>query len=328
MSSSQCSFCNRNEITKILPCRHSNCLSCLELFSENSDNITCLTCQKSYGRPEDLYSIPNNEFGVRLEKVVRYLKNDGGFCKKCLKNPAKKYCMMCKQTFCFDCLDLHNEVETNKSHDAFDVELFRQTYVLNRFKYRVCAFHDQDVDIYCKKCDGYYCSKCFIHGHKTHEFVVAEAKVKEEKKNLESEIEKRKVILDQVVKMISELNTNHHMGDLKLRWEYQTDPKKAEPKNNQLQLMATAVEKFNDAIQQGGHSLYKSANCMKEYLELQILSLEKTSEFLSLNTIIDYKCLNLPFPNYCQLVLKYAKITHCRFRLAKLVKKLNEEANS
>ncbi|ESO00632.1 hypothetical protein HELRODRAFT_175609 [Helobdella robusta] len=200
--------------TKLLPCKHSHCLSCLEKNSETVEKIKCVVCGEVHARPQNLDSLPDNNFITTFEKIkqkyeVKMIGNN--YCDTCGdgQKVAEKYCAHCRQHLCLSCLQMHNKFKMNQKHEVVDVNVDSSSYneAIKKVDYEKCLTHDQNIDIYCQDCNQFICLKCFIFQHKEHKFTEISSKVEEDKKKIEStiaELQKNLVIYDEKLEIFEE----------------------------------------------------------------------------------------------------------------------------
>ena len=100
-----CSVCwDTFKFPKLLPCKHTFCLSCLHEFLEglqDQSNLVCPLCREPCYVPEKGFSdFPTNYF-VPVEKIAKH-------CQECNKSFVSKVCFTCNTFLCMKCDVTHS----------------------------------------------------------------------------------------------------------------------------------------------------------------------------------------------------------------------------
>ena len=104
-----CSVCwDTFKFPKLLPCKHTFCLSCLHEFLEglqDKSNLVCPLCREPCYVPEKGFSdFPTNYF-VPVEKIAKH-------CQECNKSFVSKVCFTCNTFLCMKCDVAHSHTKS------------------------------------------------------------------------------------------------------------------------------------------------------------------------------------------------------------------------
>ncbi|XP_022086393.1 E3 ubiquitin-protein ligase TRIM71-like isoform X3 [Acanthaster planci] len=212
----ECSICfNRFTEPKFLDCLHTFCLKCLhnlrEIESPQILKLKCPLCRHettlANKRLEDLPT--NITLSALVEEFTvqeKLLQGQGSEikCQSCEeKNQATLFCMDCAQFLCKDCQRVHERLAGTKSHRTYTLAQLQSGEIVYKSKLREepkCDKHpDQNLNIYCYRCQQLVCITCCFIDHRNHKCVnLSEAfgKCKLEVEGLKVRAEKKKTELN------------------------------------------------------------------------------------------------------------------------------------
>ncbi|XP_041369192.1 tripartite motif-containing protein 2-like [Gigantopelta aegis] len=193
----QCAIClGQLSETRILPCCHSFCGSCLHTHIQTSlakrspfqyfPSFPCPTCRITIRSPPDgingfLKDFRLVKFKDVLESIVNRKKDD--VCGICLNDnssePAESFCAECQKYFCFKCAGKHNSNTAFCGHFMF---------ILSKKKFspeQKCLSHaDETGRFFCRTCDTMVCVICVLQGHHDHNIANLSSVLSSRRKNL------------------------------------------------------------------------------------------------------------------------------------------------
>jgi len=168
---------------KSLPCLHAFCLKCLEGYFKDKcpgDEEHCPVCRKEFQIPSDGLGCLQHHFFVQRLVEVRKVSSEEFRevpCIVCLEESdgnseeiaiATIYCVDCKQKLCERCSRPHRRW-AGGAHQLkpLGAELEQE---LIQLKTSFCDKHkDEQVKLYCHKCDENICLMCSAVKHRNHE---------------------------------------------------------------------------------------------------------------------------------------------------------------
>ena len=165
---------------KMLPCIHTFCLKCLNLYWNDKhagSRVPCPVCRKEFEIPEG--GIGNLQSNFSVQKLIdaqkklskdETVKCDICLCRK-LETVAINFCVECQQYLCEQCSEGHVSMNSSKSHHL--ISLGDQSELKRRLKFsgtHQCDKHDgKRLEIYCMDCKVAVCTVCFLKEHKHHD---------------------------------------------------------------------------------------------------------------------------------------------------------------
>ncbi|XP_073678210.1 E3 ubiquitin/ISG15 ligase TRIM25-like [Garra rufa] len=171
-----------------IPCGHSNCMSCITDHWNQEDEkrvYSCPQCRQTFSpRP----ALSKN---IMLAEEVEKLKNahfqtdvpaTGDVeCDVCTerKHKAVKSCLVCRNSFCQNHLEQHENLFKEKGHNLMDAT--------ERLQEMICSKHKKPLDIYCRTDHQCICVLCIVDEHKKHR-TVSNAAERTEKQILVTEM--------------------------------------------------------------------------------------------------------------------------------------------
>ncbi|CAC5389065.1 TRIM56 [Mytilus coruscus] len=183
-----CTIClEQFNIPKYLPCLHSFCESCIEIyitsaFEKENTFINCPVCRSKVSAPES--SITPEQWAKRLplnfllvgliekHKVERPEK----ICMSCeridvnKKSEAISVCIDCCDTLCSNCLNCHRINKSSSNHEIVDIS--KQGIVLKSFK-NICTEHKgKELELFCADHDLPCCATCVSVKHRKCENIL------------------------------------------------------------------------------------------------------------------------------------------------------------
>ena len=203
---------------KLLDCRHSFCLICLQELRDRQDKdnrmLTCPVCRHVTILTEKEVAGLSNDFKLSalVEEVTlqeKLLQGQGSeiTCQACDEgNKAISRCMDCDHFLCQECQRAHERMAVMKSHQIYTLAQLRSGEITYKSKLRdftpKCETHtDQNISLYCKTCEKLVCLMCSVldHVNPKHSLVgLPEAldKCKQDVAQLVAKVEKSKTELN------------------------------------------------------------------------------------------------------------------------------------
>jgi len=175
----ECSICT--EIftdPKSLPCLHSFCLKCLELYGKDKkagDQMTCPICRCKFFIPNGGFcSLPSNFFigkMVDIRKLSSTTISDTlcAICPEEEKVIAKMFCFECEQNLCERCGVSHRKIKLCQNHQVVEIgKKIKEASYRNSY----CDQHlGEIVKMYCEDDKATICFLCFAENHQAHKCV-------------------------------------------------------------------------------------------------------------------------------------------------------------
>ncbi|XP_071837980.1 tripartite motif-containing protein 2-like [Apostichopus japonicus] len=172
----QCALCiDRLQKPKLLPCQHTFCQSCLELWvTQNGGTLSCPFCRNQYSLTQKgVAGLPDNFFVNNIIDFInrkRTASSAAANCDSC-ENEASDYCYDCAEFMCMECTAAHKRLRTARQHKitSIDEYLSDLTSVENVYaddEAKFCGSHEgQEIEIYCESCGVPICQKCRAKDH-------------------------------------------------------------------------------------------------------------------------------------------------------------------
>ena len=139
----QCALCiDRLQKPKVLPCQHTFCVACLELWvAKNNNQLSCPVCRNEYQLPDGgVNGLPDNFFVNSIIDFIgrkRQVSATALTCHGC-ENEASYYCQNCEEELCFDCAGAHRRLRLTKNHKLTSLEehqvMLINTAIMVRYK--------------------------------------------------------------------------------------------------------------------------------------------------------------------------------------------------
>ena len=173
-----CSIClNVYREPQSLPCLHTFCSGCLEIWIRKNDTdrtICCPVCMDKTTISANGGNIKSNLFladlVVRLERRENHVSKEINVCstEEC-GNVALKFCRDGCDHLCAKCLRHHNKFKLSRNHCVGDL---CQITDEKDIKALYCKLHpDNKIDQYCGDCELYACDTCLLRHHRHHNLV-------------------------------------------------------------------------------------------------------------------------------------------------------------
>ncbi|XP_072543143.1 E3 ubiquitin/ISG15 ligase TRIM25 [Salminus brasiliensis] len=172
-----------------IPCGHSYCMSCINLYWKNDDphtSVSCPQCRQSFS-PKPILN-RNTILADMAEKmkaamqpaaraVVRKVpaEVECDFCTE-TREKATKSCLVCLASYCKTHLQPHYQSPALKKHKLVEVS--------GHLQEKICPQHNKLLEIYCQTDQQCICLLCVIDGHKGHDTVSAASESVKQQKQL------------------------------------------------------------------------------------------------------------------------------------------------
>ena len=188
----ECPICQEQfSDPRVLPCRHTFCLHCLEKIREyqsTTESIPCPVCRATFHLSTDcIHDLPKNIFAANLIDIV----NQGDIFEQTslgsintanihlctldtdeCSQPATFYCDVCDIYMCEQCEISHQSSKFARKHQPVAV-----TEATTRQKQPYCSKHKSKLlDIFCEDCNLMICSSC-LSAHRDHKCCGLEEKM-------------------------------------------------------------------------------------------------------------------------------------------------------
>jgi len=183
----ECTICSEQFTDpRLLPCFHSFCLTCIELFARDEQPhsiMPCPVCRKEFTIPNGgVRELPKNFFIVRLMQIQQLSDSTSSVCNVCMPGDSigvveKKdsvYCVECREKYCEDSARYHKMFKATSSHKRLKLDacgaLYHREADLCKSSLTLCEKHkDQALSLYCRDCKSAICVICYISAHKLHD---------------------------------------------------------------------------------------------------------------------------------------------------------------
>lgn len=122
--------------------------------------------------------------------------------------PGLHYCLECRQKYCEGCKGLHKKQNSSKNH-TFQLA----TKAIPEEGLR-CKDHEEQLSLFCSRCDASVCSSCIAGKHNGHEFSKIEDFVEQIQEQNTKTLQSKTEELDRNLKQISS-GLQKYQGDAK-----------------------------------------------------------------------------------------------------------------
>ncbi|XP_078656566.1 E3 ubiquitin-protein ligase TRIM45-like [Branchiostoma floridae x Branchiostoma belcheri] len=272
---------------RILPCLHTFCRECLQLWATKQQPLECPTCRKQVSLPnQGVDGLKSNFYVSNLLDFAAVKKGaePGVPCQVCegKEGGTRAWCVQCAVLLCESCTNTHRRFPAMKGHQIVTQEnLEASEGVPSSFRRKAfCPKHeDQVLTFYCEPCQTLVCVACTVVDHRPgeqHNPVeiggVAERKKRDLQELLEKVEPREKVVraaLSDVETEISEFPTS-------------ADAAIEEATEYFDHLMALIQDRKEDVVKEIGSRRQEVGKCLeeqKEEIEFELAGLTSASEF-------------------------------------------------
>ncbi|ESO08882.1 hypothetical protein HELRODRAFT_168800 [Helobdella robusta] len=228
------------------------------------------------------------------------------FCELCDENAAVKYCKVCKQLFCLDCLQMHNNIRGNITHDVGPTSWTTQSNVV---QHKVCPTHSEDINLYCQQCHVFICSSCLGHDHPLHEFLDINAKIKTEKKELTAQIFLIHSNLEIYSKNLESFSLDEDSEKSRIISELQAKGDKVKQAiDDHVKKLVKSVEEFYESVNEERLTYRRYLEDLSQSCKDRIELLKIAQKSLTVNTFSGPERQVPPIPELFGYESKYSRI--------------------
>ncbi|KAI8509702.1 hypothetical protein Bbelb_121300 [Branchiostoma belcheri] len=169
-----CAICRQHfRDPRILPCLHTFCKECLQLWATKQQPLECPTCRKPVSLPDQgVDGLKSNFYVSNLLDFAAAKKGAGPGvpCQVCegKEEGARSWCVQCAVLLCESCTNTHCRFPIMKGHQIVTQEnLEASEGVPSGFQRKVfCPKHeDQVLTFYCEPCQILVCIACTVADH-------------------------------------------------------------------------------------------------------------------------------------------------------------------
>ncbi|XP_056308932.1 E3 ubiquitin/ISG15 ligase TRIM25-like [Danio aesculapii] len=160
-----------------IPCGHSYCMSCItNCWNEEEQKriYSCPLCKQSFtSRPALAKNVVLAEMVEKLQKTRLQTAAPASVhtgsgdveCDACTGNKQKavKSCQECRNSYCPDHLQQHENLFRGRGHNLMEAT--------GRLQEMICPQHNKVMEIYCRTDQRCICMLCLVDGHKNHDAV-------------------------------------------------------------------------------------------------------------------------------------------------------------
>ncbi|XP_035672317.1 tripartite motif-containing protein 2-like [Branchiostoma floridae] len=158
---------------RILPCLHTFCANCLEMWRKGEVQFTCPTCRQLVRlKGPDVSSFPSSfyinnllDFRAVHHSNAKRLRASCGMCES--DASIEGTCGDCKLLLCGNCLTGHGNSPALKDHYIIALHERKDSGSRSKFtRTQYCPQHaDQRRTFYCQPCDKLVCQDCTTTEH-------------------------------------------------------------------------------------------------------------------------------------------------------------------
>ncbi|XP_039535602.1 transcription intermediary factor 1-alpha [Pimephales promelas] len=172
-----CAVCklhlNSSADSRLLPCLHTVCNTCLTKICANGAAQDCPLCAQAFSLSEvtqcSLFEDASNN-------------NKDPKCAGCEESEVSGWCVQCEEALCLDCMSAHRRVKVTRDHEVTPKK--PPTGWVQR---RRCPSHTQEsLRFFCLVCEELTCKDCQLITHKGHSFVQQEEAVGSQRQLMQS----------------------------------------------------------------------------------------------------------------------------------------------
>lgn len=184
----KCAICmERYEQPKILPCFHTFCESCLELYAKKKggSSFPCPSCRSNVELPKDggVSALPTNFYVgnlndklMRLEELQSRTEEEKEVaCDECHNSEVRidQICEKCENVFCDECADDHSRWSFFNGHSVMTINEFKRKIRRKSLQrpdkepeMEMCPTHPKDqAGLFCDTCKTVICFRCTEENH-------------------------------------------------------------------------------------------------------------------------------------------------------------------
>ena len=167
---------------KILPCLHYYCKGCVQALAHRTgDNkpFSCPECRNPTTLPQnDPDRLPTAFFVNRMTELHAKMEKAHGkveaMCEQCAESKAVAFCRQCATFICDNCVKIHKKMRVFANHQVTTLEELKKGGVkqilLKQAPPPMCKIHDEQMKIYCYKCEHLICRDCILDDHAGHKY--------------------------------------------------------------------------------------------------------------------------------------------------------------
>ncbi|CAH1226173.1 TRIM2 [Branchiostoma lanceolatum] len=155
---------------RVLPCLHTFCRECLQVWSTKQQPLECPTCRTQVSLPDQGVDGFRTNFYVNnlLDfEAAKKGAEPGVPCQVCEGSVegSKSWCSDCAILMCESCTTVHRKLPATKDHELTDeMTLKADTFQCKRY----CHKHINDeLEFYCERCNALVCTACAVVDHQS-----------------------------------------------------------------------------------------------------------------------------------------------------------------
>ncbi|XP_066265862.1 tripartite motif-containing protein 3-like [Branchiostoma lanceolatum] len=157
---------------RVLPCLHTFCSRCLEVWRKRKNQFTCPTCRHQVSlQGTDVTSLPlnfyiNNLLDFRALQKSEESHNHCQMCESAAR--VEGTCADCRYLLCKNCITAHGNIPALKDHYIITLDDLKNPSSRQKYtRAQYCPKHtDQRLIYYCLPCTKLVCQTCTTTVHR------------------------------------------------------------------------------------------------------------------------------------------------------------------
>ena len=198
---------------KLMPCFHTFCLSCLDTYVKNIEQVgstfDCPLCKTKIDLPEG--GVDSFQSNIYLPRSATYFieeNEESHICDLCGPDvTATSHCTICEENFCERCSEMHLKQRATRTHTLLPLSASTSGSKVPLKRRQFCAKHPNDeLRVVCKDCnDELLCIICKLTYHEKHKSreIAEEANVIKE--NMKGNIQQTDIHMHKLQKLLRDM---------------------------------------------------------------------------------------------------------------------------